>query len=449
MANIVVLGTQWGDEGKGKVVDLLAPSFDIVARYQGGHNAGHTVYLNGRRLVLHLIPSGILNPDSFCVIGNGVAFSPPAFLEEVAALEALGITVKGHLIVSRQAHLILPYHSLIEKIAEERRGERKIGTTSRGIGPSYEDKVARCGIRVGDLLDLRVFKEKLTANIAEKNLLLKAMGHPTLDARDIFAQYADLVARIEPYIGDVSFFLAEKIKEGKAILFEGAQGALLDVDHGTYPYVTSSNATAGGVCTGLGIGPTAVDAVLGVTKAYTTRVGGGPFPTELVDERGRCLSERGNEFGATTGRPRRCGWFDAVAVAYACRVNGVERIALTKPDVLDVFEEILVCTSYVYRGERLRSFPTEPWILEEVTPEYRKVRGWKKSLHGLTEPGSLPGVFVDYVRLIEDLIEARVAIISTGMGRKETVLLDDELGDMVDLKKIRAKLGREGVSRET
>ncbi len=440
MANVVVLGTQWGDEGKGKIVDLLAPSFDIIARYQGGHNAGHTVYFNGKKVVLHLIPSGILHSGTLCVIGNGVAFSPKAFLEEAAALEALGVTVKGNLLVSRQAHLILPYHSLVEKIAEERRGERKIGTTLRGIGPSYEDKVARCGIRVGDLLDLEVFKEKLMANVAEKNVLFKAYGFPALDAQKIFEEYAFLVPQIEGYIADVSSFLARKMAEGKSVLFEGAQGALLDVDHGTYPFVTSSNSTAGGVCTGLGIGPTRIDAVLGVTKAYTTRVGEGPFPTELTDERGRCLSERGNEFGATTGRPRRCGWFDAVAVAYACRVNGIERIALTKPDVLDVFEEIFVCTGYLYRGKKLTSFPTEPWILEKVTPEYRQVKGWKSSTHGATDSGSLPVAFLDYVKLIEDLIEARVAIISTGFERQDTVLFDKELYDIVSIEKIKARL---------
>lgn len=440
MANIVVLGTQWGDEGKGKVVDLLAPSFDIVARYQGGHNAGHTVYLNGKKLVLHLIPSGILHPGTTCVIGNGVAFSPPAFLEEIATLESLGIPVQNRLLVSRQAHLILPYHPLLEKIAEERRGEKRIGTTSRGIGPSYEDKVARCGIRVGDLFDSDVFKEKLTANVAEKNFHLRACGLPTVDAEEIFTEYMSLFPRLEGYVGDVSFFLAEKMKEGRVVLFEGAQGSLLDVDHGTYPFVTSSNATAGGVATGLGIAPTRIDAVLGVTKAYTTRVGAGPFPTELMDERGRCLSERGNEFGATTGRPRRCGWFDAVAVTYACRVNGVERIALTKPDVLDVFEEILVCTSYKYKGERLPSFPTEPWILEKITPEYRRMKGWKKSIHGLTDAAALPDAFLDYVHLIEDLIEAKVVIISTGVERKDTILFDSGLRDIVDLDKVRAGL---------
>ena len=440
MANVVVLGTQWGDEGKGKIVDLLTPSFDVVARYQGGHNAGHTVYLDGKKLVLHLIPSGILHSGTLCVIGNGVAFSPKAFLEEVEALEALGIRVGGNLVVSRQAHLILPYHGLLECIAEERRGEKKIGTTCRGIGPSYEDKVARWGIRVGDLLDLAVLKEKLDATVAEKNVLLQAYGARGLDAGEIFREYAALAPRIEGYIGDVSLLLAQQMNEGKAVLFEGAQGALLDVDHGTYPYVTSSNSTAGGACTGLGISPTRVDAVLGVTKSYTTRVGSGPFPTEISEEAGKCISARGNEFGATTGRQRRCGWFDAVAVSYACRINGVEKIALTKPDVLDVFEEILVCTEYVYRGEKLPSFPTEPWILEKVTPRYLKVKGWKKSLHRMTDASSLPGAFLDYVKLIEELIEVRVAIISTGVERKDTILLDGELRGMVSVDKIRAGL---------
>ncbi len=440
MSNVIVLGTQWGDEGKGKVVDLLAPCFDVVARYQGGHNAGHTVYLNGRKLVLHLIPSGILHPGTLCLIGNGVAFHPKAFLEEVAALEALGIDVETHLVVSRSAHLILPYHVLLERIAEERRGNKKIGTTSRGIGPSYEDKVARCGVRVGDLLDIAVLEEKIAENVAEKNELFRALGFPGLDAGEIFREYAAYASKVERYIGDVSFLLAQQTAQGKAILFEGAQGTLLDVDHGTYPYVTSSNSSAGGVCTGLGISPTKIDTVLGVTKAYTTRVGSGPFPTEVSDEKGRCLSERGNEFGATTGRPRRCGWFDAVAVSHSCRVNGIEKIALTKPDVLDVFETILVCTNYSYRGEKLPSFPTEAWILDKVVPQYREVKGWEKPIHGLTGEASLPDAFLDYVKLIEDLIEARVAIISTGVERKDSILIDDELGGIVDPVKIRASL---------
>ncbi len=440
MSNVVVLGTQWGDEGKGKIIDLLTPSFNVVARYQGGHNAGHTVYLNGRKLVLHLIPSGILHAGTLCLIGNGVAFHPKAFLEEVAALEALGLHVDNNLVVSQNAHLILPYHLVLERVAEERRGTKKIGTTSRGIGPSYEDKVARRGIRVGDLLDLAVLEERISENVAEKNELLQALGLPGLDAGEVFREYAAYASKVKKYIGDVSLLLAEKATQGKSVLFEGAQGSLLDVDHGTYPFVTSSNSTAGGVCTGLGISPTRIDAVLGVTKAYTTRVGNGPFPTEIADERGRCLSERGNEFGATTGRPRRCGWFDAVAVSYSCRINGIEKIALTKPDVLDVLESILVCTGYSYKGEKMPSFPTEPWILDKVVPKYREVKGWKEPIHGVTDMADLPAAFLDYVKLIEDLTGTKVAIISTGVERKDSILLDEALKDLVDLGKIKAKL---------
>jgi adenylosuccinate synthase len=440
MSNVVVLGTQWGDEGKGKVVDLLTPSFDVIARYQGGHNAGHTVYVRGEKLVLHLIPSGILHPGKFCVIGNGVAFSPAAFLEEVTALEARGVVIGDRLMISRNAHLILPYHPLVEKLSEERKGDKKIGTTNRGIGPAYEDKVARCGIRVGDLLDLRVFEDKLKANVAEKNAMLLAGGQPTVDAGEIFREFAGHASRLAGHIGDASLFLNLSIREGKSILAEGAQGALLDVDHGTYPFVTSSNSTAGGVSTGLGIGPTKIDHVIGVSKAYTTRVGGGPFPTEISDDRGKSILERGNEFGATTGRPRRCGWFDAVAAAYSCRLNGIEKIVLTKPDILDVFEEIPVCTGYVYKGERLRSFPTEPWILEKVVPEYRTMKGWLTPLRKAPSLESLPGEFHDYVRFIEDSVEVRVCLISTGVERHDSLLVDAELEGVIDLDRVRAEL---------
>jgi adenylosuccinate synthase len=440
MANVVVLGTQWGDEGKGKIVDLMTSAFDVIARYQGGHNAGHTVCLAGRKIVLHLIPSGILHPGKLCVIGNGVAFSPPAFLKEAAALEEFGVSAGDRLVISRGAHLILPYHPLIERIAEERKGTRKIGTTSLGIGPSYEDKAARCGIRVGDLLDLEVFREKLFSNLAEKNGLFQAAGVAPLDGEKIFEEYAGYASRISPYIGDVSYLLHQRIREGKSVLFEGAQGALLDVDHGTYPFVTSSNSTAGGVATGLGIGPTQIDAVLGVTKAYTTRVGGGPFPTECRDACGRLISERGNEFGATTGRPRRCGWFDAPAVAYSCRVNGIERIVLTKPDILDAFDEIPVCVGYDYQGSSLNAFPTEPWILEKVVPRYRVMKGWSSAIQHLTDRRLLPPAFSDYVRLIEDLVEAKVCLISTGVERKDSILIDEELEGLVDLGRIREEL---------
>jgi len=437
MANIVVLGTQWGDEGKGKIVDLLTPSFDVVARYQGGHNAGHTVYIRGKKIVLHLVPSGILHASTLCVIGNGVVLDPKAFLEEIAALKKLADIRDENISVSKNAHLILPYHALLEKYNEESRGDKKIGTTCRGIGPAYEDKAARRGIRAGDLLDLDVLQEKIRDNTEEKNEFFRRHGLPELEAQKIFEEYAGYATALRPHIQDAALLLAEKIKAGKAVLFEGAQGALLDIDHGTYPYVTSSNSTAGGVSTGLGVGPTKIDAVLGVAKAYTTRVGSGSFPTEIFDEPGKIIAKRGDEFGATTGRPRRCGWFDAVAVSYACRINGIEKLAITKPDVLDGFEEILICTAYKYKGSRLRSFPTEPWILDKVTPEYSRVSGWKTSLHGLQEFEALPQAFKDYLRLVEDLVEAKAALISTGVERDEVVFRDEVLGGLIDLEAVR------------
>jgi adenylosuccinate synthase len=440
MANVVVLGVQWGDEGKGKIVDLLTPAFDVIGRYQGGHNAGHTVHIGGRKIVLHLIPSGILHPGKLCVIGNGVVFNPRAFLEEKATLEELDVVIDDRLVISRNAHLILPYHLQAEKIAEERKGSRRIGTTSLGIGPAYEDKVARCGIRIGDLLDLAVFREKLALNLEEKNALFRASGFPAFDLDEVFQEYAGYANKITRYIGDVSLLLYRRMREGSAILFEGAQGALLDIDHGTYPFVTSSNSTAGGVATGLGVGPTRIDFVLGVGKVYTTRVGGGAFPTEIQDERGRLISERGNEFGATTGRPRRCGWLDLVAVAHSCRVNGIDKLVLTKPDILDDLQEIPVCVGYEYKGEALDAFPTEPWILEKVVPRYKTMKGWQTPIHRLTERRRLPAAFLDYVRLIEDLVEARVCLISTGVDRKDSILVDEELEGVVDLERVRKEL---------
>ncbi len=437
MANLLVLGTQWGDEGKGKIVDLLTSAFDIVARYQGGHNAGHTVYVGGKKVVLHLIPSGILHRGKLCVIGNGLVFSPRAFLEELDELRRLGADIdERNIVISTGTHLILPYHPLLERACEESKGEKKIGTTCRGIGPSYEDKAARCGIRVGDFLDLSVLKEKIRDNVAVKNAELGRHGIGALDPEKVFEEYAGYADRIRPHIRDVSFLLHERMKAGEAILFEGAQGALLDIDHGTYPFVTSSNSTAGGVCTGLGIGPDKVHGILGVTKAYTTRVGSGPFPTELFDDKGKRLASRGDEFGATTGRPRRCGWFDAVAVSYACRINGITKIAMTKPDVLEELEEVKVCVGYTYKGERLKTFPTETWALEKVVPEYRLVRGWRTSVHRARDFSALPQAFKDYVKLVEDLIQARVAVISTGVERTDTVLLNQELEGLARLEEI-------------
>jgi adenylosuccinate synthase len=440
MANIVVLGTQWGDEGKGKIIDLIAPSFDVVARSQGGHNAGHTVYINGKKIVLHLIPSGILRSDKLCIIGNGVVINPAAFLEEMAELERFGIKNDKNIAISKKAHLILPYHSLIEKISERERGSKKIGTTSRGIGPAYQDKAARLGIRAGDLLNLSVLREKIEQNVAEKNIYLSHYGEQVLVADQLFEEFAVYADRLNKYIKDISLMLDDYIKEGKAILFEGAQGTLLDIDHGTYPYVTSSNSTVGGVCTGLGIGPDKIDAIIGITKAYTTRVGGGPFPTEIPGEMGRLLMEKGNEYGATTGRPRRCGWFDAVAVAYSCRINSIKKIVLTKPDVLDALDEIQVCMGYKYKGEMLRSFPSDIGELAEVEPQFKKVKGWKDPITGLQERSSLPQDFLDYVKLIEDLIQAKVSIISTGKERDESVLIEENLETLMDLNKIKAEL---------
>jgi adenylosuccinate synthase len=439
MANLLVLGTQWGDEGKGKIVDLLTPAFDVVARYQGGHNAGHTVYVKGKRIVLHLIPSGILRPGTLCVIGNGLVISPPAFFKEAGDLAAQGVEVSPpRVAVSKGAHLIMPWHPLLEALSEERRGAKKIGTTCRGIGPAYEDKAARLGVRTGDLADLGVLREKIEENVAAKDPVLRAFGLPALDAEAIFKEYAAWAERLVPYLRDVPELLHELMARGENILFEGAQGVLLDVDHGTYPFVTSSNSTAGGAATGLGVGPKSIHGVLGITKAYTTRVGSGPFPTELLDETGKGIASRGDEFGASTGRPRRCGWFDAVAVRYACRMNGVDRIALTKPDVLAGLGEIAVCTGYRYKGGTLRSFPTESWVLEKVVPEYRILPGWPDTLRGAADPGSLPPTFAAYVRVLEDLVETRVAIISTGVERGETLFIDEELAGLVDLGRMRA-----------
>jgi len=437
MANIVILGTQWGDEGKGKIVDLLTPAFGAVARYQGGHNAGHTVYLNGRKVVLHVIPSGILHPGTLCLIGNGVVIDPRAFLDELEALKSVVPVGEDSIAVSRTAHLILPYHGLLERAAEAALGEKKIGTTCRGIGPAYEDKIGRRGIRAGDLCDPALLREKIFRNTAAKNEIAALWGLEPLDPEKLFAQYADYGARMAPYIKDVSRLLHETLRAGTPVLFEGAQGVLLDIDHGTYPYVTSSNPTAGGVCTGLGVGPTVIDAVLGVIKAYTTRVGSGPFPTELFDETGKLLARRGDEFGATTGRPRRCGWFDAVAAAYACRINGINRVIMTKPDVLDAFPEIKICTAYRYKGSVLRDYPVETEILEKVVPVYETVPGWKTPVRGVQEFGDLPAGFKDFLKLVENRIEAEAAVVSTGVERRETLFRDDLLAGWIDLAAVR------------
>ncbi|MCP2604994.1 adenylosuccinate synthase [Candidatus Aminicenantes bacterium AH-873-B07] len=437
MPNLLIVGTQWGDEGKGKIVDLLTSAFDIIARYQGGHNAGHTVFVKGRKIVLHLIPSGILHPKKLCIIGNGVVIDPKAFFHEINELKKLGIYIDDNLIVSKGAHLILPYHVLIEKTFEEKKGEKKIGTTCRGIGPAYEDKAARIGIKAGDFLNLNILKEKIFRNVEEKNKILSLYNQSPLNPEAIFNEYKNYSEKMKKYVKDTAWILNKKIEEGKTVLFEGAQGTLLDIDHGTYPYVTSSTPTSGGVCAGLGISPDKINGILGVTKAYTTRVGMGPFPTEIFDWRGEILQRNGNEFGATTGRPRRCGWFDAVAVKYSLKINGIKNIALTKIDVLDNLDEIKICISYKYKGEILNTFPTEDWILNEVEPVYKKFKGWKKKTKGIIDFNSLPLLAKDYIKAIEDLIEAEVTLISTGVERKDTIIKSKKsLSKLIDLKKL-------------
>jgi adenylosuccinate synthase len=422
--NLAVLGAQWGDEGKGKIVDLLAPGFSIVARYQGGHNAGHTVYVNGTKFILRLIPSGILHSGITCVIGNGVVVDPQALLAEVDELVRAGIDVDGRIVVSDKAHLILPYHRDLDLLAEARRGERKIGTTSRGIGPAYEDKIGRRGIRVCDLADPKGLEEDVRDNVTARNRLVQ---DNTMDWRPVFEQLLAYGERLRPWVRDVSLMLAEAMRSGKAILFEGAQGTLLDIDHGTYPFVTSSNASIGGVCTGLGIGPRAIDAVLGVVKAYTTRVGEGPLPTELTGEMGNRLRDIGNEYGAVTGRPRRCGWYDAVAARYAVRINGLDALALTKLDVLDDLETILICTAYRCAGQTFTEFPSDVAQLVTCEPVYESMPGWKTSTRAVRRFELLPPAARRYIERLEAVTGARAAIVSTGSERDATILRNEVL----------------------
>lgn len=423
MANVVVVGTQWGDEGKGKYVDLLAERVQMVVRFGGGHNAGHTVVAGGRKVVLHLIPSGILRSGVTCVIGNGCVVDPEAFLAEVETLRAAGIAVGDQLYLSDRAHLILPYHRRLEELSEQRLGSRRIGTTWRGIGPAYEDKAARRGIRVGDLRHPEALREKLRFLVEEKNVAIAAQsGRADLSVEQIeptLARFADFVL---PHVTDTSLLLHRAIREGQSVLFEGAQAALLDIDHGTYPYVTSSTATAGGASTGAGVSPKAIDCILGVTKAYITRVGAGPLPTEMGDALGEEIRKKGDEYGASTGRPRRCGWFDSVVVRYANRVNGIDAIALTKLDVLDDLDEIRVCTRYRYRGEPVEEFPGELSALEECEAEYRVLPGWKSKTAGLTRLEDLPVNARRYLDVLEELCGAPVAMVSTGPSREATIL---------------------------
>ena len=419
----VVVGAQWGDEGKGKIVDRLSESIDIVARYQGGANAGHTVVIGDREYVLHLIPSGIFHTHVTCVIGNGVVIDPIAVLDEINQLRQLQVNIQGRLLISHNAHLIMPYHKLLDTIREQT--TEKIGTTGRGIGPAYIDKFMRVGVRIVDLLDRDVFVAKLRRNIEEKNQILKKIyGETELDVDKIVCEYEEFDKKIDEYVTDTAFYLNRSLGEHKRILAEGAQGALLDVDHGTYPFVTSSNPVSGGACTGLGIPPTAITSILGVVKAYSTRVGNGPFPTELEDKTGERLRKIGGEYGSTTGRPRRCGWFDAVSLRYSAMINGIRDIAITKLDVLDVFDEIRVCTGYDYRGKILKTFPTDVRTLEAITPIYKSFKGWKSPTRQITAFADLPHHAQKYVEAIGALTGTEVRMISVGARRDQTITID-------------------------
>ena len=428
MPNTVVVGTQWGDEGKGKVIDLLSEKADVVARYQGGNNAGHTVVIDDNEFVLHLIPSGILRPGKKCIIGNGVVINPKALLEEIENLRSRKIKVNPeNLLISKNAHLTLPYHKVSEKLKEEGRRSR-IGTTQRGIGPTYVDKVARIGIKMGDFADEETFRERLKENLEDVNLFMeKIYGEDRFSFEEMAREYLDYARKLAPFLTDTSIVINEAIKAGKNILFEGAQGTALDIDFGTYPYVTSSNPIAGGVCTGLGVGPTKIDKVLGVVKAYTTRVGEGPFPTEFSPELDEQMRIKGKEYGASTGRPRRCGWFDALVVKYAARINGLDSLAITKLDVLDELDEIKICTAYKYKGKTIKEFPSELRILKEAEPVYEGVKGWETSISGTKDFSKLPEKTKEYLKKISDLVEIPISIISLGPKRKETLILSKEI----------------------
>jgi adenylosuccinate synthase len=418
----VLVGSQWGDEGKGKIVDILGDRFDIVARYQGGANAGHTIVIDDQQYILHLIPSGILRDGVDCVIGNGVVIDPQALLEEIKFLEDKGFTVKGRLYISHNAHLIMPYHKILDSINET--GDNKIGTTGRGIGPCYVDKYARKGIRIVDLLNKVELEKKIRSNIEEKNKIIKNVYEgEELDVEKILEEYLAFDKAIDKYITDVPVYLENAIKNGKSVLMEGAQGALLDVDHGTYPYVTSSNPTSGGACIGVGLPPTQISSVFGIVKAYTTRVGLGPFPTEMHGGEGEALRKWGAEFGATTGRPRRCGWYDAFLLSYSRMINGIERVAITKLDVLSNMDEINVCVGYELDGKRLKSFPSTTEQLERIVPIYETLPGWKTDITGVRNYKDLPAETKNYLRFISEHSGFEISIISVGPKRDQTIEL--------------------------
>jgi adenylosuccinate synthase len=422
----VVLGAQWGDEGKGKIVDVLSERFSAVARYAGGHNAGHTVIIGGQKFVLQLIPCGVLRPGCKGIIGNGVVLDPLAFLQEVGRLRELGVGVDQQLFVSNRTQVILPYHRMIELAAESAPGRKKIGTTSRGIGPAYEDKMARSGLRIVDLLHPALLKTHIEAACAEKNAIAHALfGTDPLDPAKMYEEYAVAAEQVRPFVADTGRMLNNILAEGGSIMFEGAQGTMLDIDHGTYPFVTSSSATAGGASTGTGVGPTAIGTVISVTKAYVTRVGGGPFPTEIHDASGEELRARGNEYGAVTGRPRRCGWLDIPLLRYSNQVNGADWLVVTKLDVLDTLEEIPICIGYEIDGKVTDEIPADVQGLQHIKPQYTKLKGWRESTEGITEFDRLPKAARDYLRFQERESGARIGMVSTGPDRDQTMVLPD------------------------
>ena len=423
MENLIILGAQWGDEGKGKIVDVFSDRFDIVARYQGGHNAGHTVYIDDQKFVLKLIPSGILRPGKRAVIGNGLVIDPGALLTEIEALEKAGLQVQQSLAISNRAHVLLPVHRLMEKMSEARPGRVSLGTTSRGIGPCYEDKIARRGIRVADLLDREVFRAKYDALMEEKLAIARALDiYEELDTARIRCEYEAFAERIRPMVCDTALLLNRAIAAGQSVLFEGAQATMLDIDHGTYPFVTSSNATAGGACTGTGVPPTKIGAVIGVCKAYITRVGAGPFPTEALDGAGDQLRKRGNEFGSVTGRPRRCGWFDVPLLRYTAEINGLDSIVVTKLDVLDEFEQVPVCVGYRIGKQEITEIPATVPQMAAIEPVYECLPGWRCSTVGITSYDQLPEKARQYLGFLEHRTGIEIGCISTGPKRSQTIV---------------------------
>lgn len=428
MANVVVVGTQWGDEGKGKIVDLLTRYADYIVRFQGGNNAGHTLVVDGKQFIFHLIPSGILYENKKCMIGNGVVIDPEVLLAEMQELEENGLPVSpDRLMISENAHLIMPYHKALDLNQEKAlKSDKKIGTTGRGIGPCYGDKILRKGIKIGDLLDEALFRDKLKDNIEEKNFLLtKRLNSEPVSFDDINRQFQVLAEKLAPYLGNVSMELDQARKKGRHILFEGAQGTQLDIDHGTYPFVTSSNTVAGNACTGSGFGPVHIDAVIGILKAYTTRVGSGPFPSELFDDTGDQLQQKGGEFGATTGRKRRCGWLDSVVANEAIRLNGITGLAVTKLDVLSGQQTLQIATSYEADGRTYKAMPSNIRVTERVKPVYEEISGWQQEIDGARSLDDLPMQARDYIKRIEDITETPAVIVSVGPARDQTLLLQN------------------------